>query len=116
MCFVQRIAGIGNGRRDDVCSTCPLSQVDSATTLAAKGKIWISFGYTLLAGRTAQFLQTTSSRHGLLQDSGNQVVIVGFGDLTAIELADFRLNRIRHIVDINFAVNFWCMHGRSRLV
>ncbi len=49
----------------------------------------------------------------MLQDFRHQVVVVGFGDLAAVELAGLRVDFLGEVVDEDFAVDFGGVHWRA---
>jgi len=48
-----------------------------------------------------------------LNDLGHQIVVVGFGDLAAVELAGLRLVVFEEVVDEDFAIDFRGVHGSA---
>src|SRR5712692_10016157 len=46
-----------------------------------------------------------------LNDPPDQVIIVGLGDLAAVEFAGLRLESLRSVVDKDFAIDFRGMHS-----
>jgi hypothetical protein len=52
--FVDGIAGVGNGRGNDVGSAGPFPQIDSATAFAAEGEFGIGTLHRILADRATK--------------------------------------------------------------
>src|SRR5579863_1255496 len=48
-----------------------------------------------------------------LNDAGDQIVIVGFGDPAAVEASGRWRIPVGKVVDEDLAVNFRCVHGRA---
>ena len=111
----HRFADVLHRRRDHIRSTGPLAQINQPAACAAEGKILRFRRHRLFANGTTQ-LAGAFARHRLLDDAGNQVVVVGFRDFTAIELAGLRLAIFGEIVDENFAINLRRVHWSTSFI
>jgi hypothetical protein len=88
--FFIRILGYALGgfrqrRRDYIGATGPFAKVNKTAALAAEGKVGISVLNRFLADRTTETAEALG--HESLHDLRHYVVVVGFGDLAAAELA-----------------------------
>src|SRR4029077_6795395 len=91
---IRRQRSLQKGNSASLLVTCFLQMGHFSLILRA---MWLS--YTILFS----------------DDPGDQVVVVGLGDLAAIELARLRLHPFGNVVHEHLAVDFWCVHGSSAL-
>src|ERR1700759_1310290 len=62
---------------------------------------------------SAGWVRSSGERTG--ENAGDEVVVVGLGDLGAIELAGLETFKVAEVVDVDFAVNFWSVEFGAAL-
>lgn len=107
---------------DHVIPASPFAEIKRAAAPATERKFGIAVLHVFLADWAADLhcalaghrktlsFDFTLSEEGL-KDSRYQIVVVSFGDLAAIEAAEFGGKPAREIVHEDFAVDFGSVHG-----
>ena len=99
---------IEHGRADAIASARPLPQVDQTATVAAEGKVLVCAQHDCATGRTAQTQSFLAGHRS--NDAHNEIVIVRFGNFTAIEVARIQPLMVPEIVDEDLSIDFRRMH------